>query len=86
MILADQTNELSEIDIFPNPTNDFVFIKNKANESLGINIYNLNGILLNSEVSNKEITRISLETLGSGVYFLKIVNDKTAKTFKIIKQ
>lgn len=86
ILLVNQLSEISESDIFPNPAKDFVYIRNRAKEELNISIFNINGTILFSKVSKDEIIRIGLEKLSSGVYFIKTINSKSAKTFKVIKQ
>lgn len=61
-------NFLSEIEIFPNPTSDFIKIKGVQIKNVGI--YNLNG----QNILNSSQDRISLKGLAKGMYFLKITD------------
>lgn len=84
--LATQDNELSNseemlnsIFIHPNPTNDILHIEGLINE-IEILIYNTNGKLVHL---TKTDNSINISHLKSGLYFLKIENNKY---FKFIKQ
>ncbi|MEI8203722.1 MAG: CehA/McbA family metallohydrolase [Bacteroidota bacterium] len=79
----NNNSELSKIEIYPNPTNDDVYIRNKTNEPINIKLYNIHGATLANVSSSEETIKIDLETYSKGIYFIKI-ND--SKTFKIIKQ
>lgn len=74
VMILDVTNSVisneidSKINIFPNPTNDFIEID--VNEiPLRIEILNLSGQLIQSETKNE----IDINTLTSGIYLLKVV-------------
>lgn len=85
----DDAKDISlEIIVYPNPASDYVKlkVKNLEIENLSYKLYNLNGsILLDSEIHAEE-TDISMQTLLSSTYVLKVIQgQKEVKTFKIIK-
>lgn len=80
-----------EINCFPNPTSDKIFIeiKNKNNASASISINDIQGRTLYKKSnlisdSNNQYT-IDLKAYPEGVYFVSIENADAYKTFKIVK-
>ena len=75
------------IRIVPNPVKDDLFINLPTNFEGKIGILDISGRL----VSNVDITRplsqiiIDMSGLLSGVYFVKIEDDNTAFTVKVVK-
>lgn len=77
------------IKIFPNPTNDYIFLSysNDNYENTNFQIFDLNGkeIIKKRKLYEKE-TKIFLEQFQIGTYLLLITNeDNTTSSFKIIK-
>lgn len=64
-----------QIQVYPNPTNDFIIFENKTNNSqdLNITLYNLNGSVAYSQkiISGQSITKLPVLNLSNGVYFLR---------------
>ena len=73
-----------DIKIYPNPTNDFVFINNCKTEYY-IDIFDVTGKKVLSKITNKEQNMIDLKNLQNGIYFMKISSNEFQKTLKIIK-
>jgi hypothetical protein len=68
---TDNVNELQGFELFPNPTNDIVRIKNETGLSLqSIQISDLNGKLLRTVQGEDSF---DLSRLPSGVYMAKVV-------------
>jgi hypothetical protein len=78
----------SSFNIYPNPTNDVVFIESPNERTFRINIFTAQGTLIKSvQNSNSTRTSISFENLPKGMYFIQIQNDnQTFTTQKIIVQ
>jgi len=78
-----------ECILYPNPASGYVKLKIENHEIKNLNyqLYNIDGLLLqNLKIENKETT-IPLDELGKATYFLKVTeNNKTMKTFQIIKK
>lgn len=78
-------NELSNLKIYPNPTNDLIFLE--INNSIivkNIKVYDLMGKLL--VTYNKRPQNISLNNYSNGLYFIKINSDKGSIIKKIVKK
>jgi bilirubin oxidase len=85
-------NELTinNFSIYPNPTNDYIFIENKtANLSIQqINITDALGrvVLHIDKNTTTDFPKIKIAHLPNGPYFIQLISDKTVSTIKIIKQ
>jgi hypothetical protein len=78
-----------EISVFPNPASDELTIKLSKENLPGLHfmIFDLNGKLQFQSNLKSTITRIPLDQLSAGFYFIKIKDStKELKTFKIIKE
>ena len=74
---------------YPNPATNYLMVKVKDYEISGLQyyVYSINGKLLQVVKASGEETRIEINNLTSGTYFIKIIDDKQEiKTFKIIKK
>lgn len=89
-IAGDTTTEINDfslsnfITIYPNPTNDILYMDNKENIKVKkITLYNFLGKkILQIE---KNTNQISLKSLTKGVYFIKINTNKGNLLKKVIK-
>ncbi|MBF4517862.1 T9SS type A sorting domain-containing protein [Flavobacterium sp. ANB] len=92
----DFAKTANEINISPNPVNDYPTLSLELKESadLSVDLYDTKGVLVSNLVKNKNynegsnIEQLDLSNinLSKGIYFLKINgNGKAAKTIKIIK-
>ena len=73
---------------YPNPTNDFLTLKisNFNKNNMESALFDIQGRMLARQRIKQENTRILMQNLATGTYFLKVTNDnKLIKTFKIIK-
>ena len=78
--INEQNQELNSILIYPNPTNDYVIINITSSTISTENSYQLvdmNGkeVLFGSVTNQKAM--LDLESISSGLYFLKIYNKQT---------
>ncbi len=74
--------------VYPNPTTSIVNLKvgNFNFENLQFNLSDITGKLLESQKINNQETQIQMENLPQAIYLLNVFeNNKTIKTFKIIK-
>jgi hypothetical protein len=77
----------NSIKIYPNPVTDKVTIETSAIQTNGqLSIITLTGQQLISRQVTELETVIDLSTLPSGVYFVRLTNDKTVQVGKFIKQ
>lgn len=77
-----------QFTVYPNPTADIINLKieNVDQGILFYQLYSLSGQLLSNDKLTENTTSIPMKNLPYGTYFLKVLsNEKTIKTFKIIK-
>jgi hypothetical protein len=74
------------VSVFPNPAKDFIQVKCSA-ENLNLTLFDLTGKVIYTEaLGNKNFTQVNTSKLQSGIYLLKISNEKHMITEKIIIQ
>jgi hypothetical protein len=91
MVNTNEISNGSEFEIFPNPTQDKLFIKNKAEQILAIDIhlFNYQGVLMLEDkqvINPNQNIEINTSKLSTGIYFLKIKHNNTFTVKKIIIQ
>ena len=80
--------DLCNINIFPNPTNNWIIIRCTNQESLVLKamLFSAQGSLKKTVTIESDEVTINLHDLDVGIYFLKICNqDMVLETWKIIK-
>lgn len=78
-----------ECSAYPNPTNDFLFvkIKNLPHSNLKYHLYSIAGQLIKQGEIQGNRTTIKMNEYISSMYLLKIMEGGTSlKTFKIVKR
>lgn len=84
-----ENSQSSLINIFPNPTKDFIFVK--TDENIGVSLINISDILGNEILSVKNIIqnplKINLSILNPGIYLMRFFTvDNVSITKRIIIQ
>ena len=80
--LEDQT-ELFDINIYPNPTKDYVVLSNLKGESQ-ITIIDINGRMRYYQNTSSNQVEINLNGLESGVYNLNVIKDNIVLSKKLV--
>ncbi|KRD07230.1 hypothetical protein ASE21_17165 [Flavobacterium sp. Root901] len=75
----------STIRIYPNPTKGEVFI-NCENAIKRIELFDVQGRILQSVIENKNSSKINLSDKSNGLYFIRITSEKGISVEKIIKE
>jgi hypothetical protein len=87
--LPDYPAVSSQISVYPNPTDDKVFLELYMDniDNCDYYLYDLQGRQIrNSQITSKQ-TDVSFAPFESGVYLLRIIQEKTlVQEFKIIKR
>lgn len=86
LFLEDYSLEVS-IKVYPNPTSNYLYVEQKDQHQLGINILDVNGrVLLKNKIKSGEQIDISL--FSKGIYIIQVQDLETKKknTYKIIKK
>jgi hypothetical protein len=81
-------NELSEIELFPNPASDFISVKipSVQSEELELTLYNSLGKTVEVPIQNSREMRIDVRALSNGIYFLRIQSGKSVAVEKFYKR
>ena len=84
----NEFNYFNEIKLYPNPVHNILNISVSSNDFPDAYIiYNsLGQVIASSNNPTINSLQISTEQFSKGVYFLKIVKEKRAKTFRFIKE
>ncbi len=77
----DLENSESELEIYPNPVSDKLYIKTR-DEILNVALFDINGRIIDSTLINNTI---SFSNFSNGVYLIKIVTEKGIINKKILK-
>jgi hypothetical protein len=77
--------EISNISLFPNPTNSVFQINGNASIIKSIKLINNFGKVLINEESEAESLQIDISHFPSGLYFVEIETEKQIKVLKLIK-
>ena len=79
-------DNLNNIEIYPNPTFGSFNIKINNNELTDCKaiIYNTDGKLIKEITLNNNVNLIDISNLTKGIYFVKVINNKSIKTTKLI--
>ncbi|MFL1895662.1 endonuclease [Aquimarina sp. 2-A2] len=79
-----QASETIDFTVYPNPANDFIFLRNTTLKASEYKVMNQNGQIVRSgKVSGKEI---SLEQLPTGIYFVSVTTDQNITYKRFIKR
>jgi hypothetical protein len=86
--LLSLNNQELAIELYPNPTSNFINIVNKADMVLeGVKIYDMNGKFVSEVlITNSNTLNIDLSGLSSGIYMLHAYNDQLNIIKKVIKK
>ncbi len=72
------------VNIYPNPSKDYIYIDLPEEKIKSVCLYNVLGVLLKEQKSNK--TCVDISSLPQGMYLLSIETDETVITKKFIKE
>lgn len=85
-VLANDSFNLDIIDIYPNPSNDYINIQVGENENR-IQSIEITDLLGKKVYQSKFENRINISNLNQGVYFITLISNENEKfTKKIIKE
>ena len=93
MIISSIEEESSDeifATVFPNPANELLIIQaiGLVNKDIQIELYDIKGNIVSKTkvLQGSTIAFIDVQTLYSGTYFIKMINENTVQTKKIIIQ
>jgi len=84
------TNEILNenlLSVYPNPSSDFITIETSSTPTpSNVIIMNLNGQALITRQITQPKTQLDINSLPSGVYFVRLPGDRTVQVGKFVKQ
>ncbi|HAP96185.1 MAG TPA: hypothetical protein DCP54_10640 [Chryseobacterium sp.] len=84
-VLNAQELQNDQVKVYPNPTSDILnIIKKKSSDNLSYEIYDGNGKLLQRSIINNY--QINLTAYPAGLYIIKLFDENSANTIKILKK
>ena len=81
--LSSNTINQEIINIYPNPSSDFIYINSKDNDDYTISLFNILGELIIDKKIN--LQQLNLSNLPNGQYFLKIESESGIINERILK-
>ena len=74
------------MNIYSDNSNNELVVKGQLSEASTVNLYDIHGRLVKSEILNTASTRntISVTGLSSGIYIVKVSNNSQLKVNKVI--
>ncbi|MBK6731166.1 MAG: T9SS type A sorting domain-containing protein [Bacteroidetes bacterium] len=78
LILDMENSPIQQFDflVYPNPVSDYLIIKSQLIQSAFVEIYNMNGQLVNRNEKLSTELKIDLSSLSSGIYTYRIFTEK----------
>lgn len=73
-----------ELIVYPNPTSDFIYVRQNEARNTNISIYDISGTLVYNSDFNGAIVKVDINKLNikTGTYFVKMTNELGIKTSK----
>jgi hypothetical protein len=85
IIFSDCKNDVSDIQVYPNPASDFVKVIVPQWENTTLNILTLEGKILKTMSLISNHTLVSVKDLVSGVYMIEIKKKDSKEVIRLIK-
>ncbi|UTW66085.1 T9SS type A sorting domain-containing protein [bacterium SCSIO 12643] len=73
------------LKLYPNPTNDVLYIDKGVNAELNIEILDYTGKTIYNAILRDQITEFKMQDLASGIYFVKLSNENGSFIDKVVK-
>jgi hypothetical protein len=86
IIFADCKNDVSRIQIYPNPASDFIKVIAPISENTILNIISLEGKIIKTIPLISNQTLVSVKDLANVVYIIEIKNQKQIEQIKFLKK
>lgn len=85
-VLSANSFELnSKLNVYPNPASNHVTIELLTNEFSTLEVYDVSGKFLFTQILKDKTNTVNIEKLSSGIYFFKVNSSEGTSTNKIIK-
>ena len=90
--IKDSTNQINKLNyninvqIYPNPSNDIVYINYTENKIIKMQVYNTIGECILQKILNKGINDFDISSLSKGIYIVKLTGSDWTSQTKLIKK
>ncbi|NPD84638.1 T9SS type A sorting domain-containing protein [Lentimicrobium sp. L6] len=78
--------ELTAINVYPNPGNGVYNINNTQQTKLNISVYNILGELVYETISSEQLINLDIQNQNDGVYLVQLTGQGNTKTVSVIKK
>ncbi len=79
-------NQISGVTVYPNPTTDFITLRNSSNKNISATVYEISGRLISALNINVGENIFSLKNYASGVYMIELKDGVSVSRIKIVKE
>lgn len=76
---------LSAVSIYPNPSNDVVFVKGLEGKLVNVRILNMNGQVIRGSLQLDPSGRVDLKDFPSGVFIFEITSEGQTGKYRVVK-
>jgi hypothetical protein len=83
--ISSVTSSNGEYVMYPNPSNDELFINSKSNDTKQIIILNITGQTVLQFNENSKQIKLDVSSLTKGIYFVRVIENNAVSTMKLIK-
>jgi len=81
-LAVSNTNQMA-VSVYPNPTQDIIYLQNPKQEDFSASLYDVLGNKMKIQMQSEQM---NLSSLASGTYFLNLKFKAASKTIKLIKK
>lgn len=85
MYLNENTSNLHNIQIYPNPSENLLNIETNASEEWNAVITDMKGSQINQMQFNRS-TQLDISSYAPGVYYIQLTNNEKVLNYKFIKK
>lgn len=82
----EKTEAELSLNVFPNPTTDFVNITTETTEQINLTVMDAQGKIIRQLQHSSNQTQIDFTQLIAGTYFIVAQSENARNTYKVIKQ
>jgi len=79
-------NLKNDINFFPNPATERIYLNNSENQNIVVNVYNLIGDCVLQKKINHSNAEININSLLKGLYIIELTNENFTVQSKLIKE
>ncbi|MFY9309962.1 MAG: T9SS type A sorting domain-containing protein [Bacteroidia bacterium] len=84
--INEQYQQLTQLSIFPNPSNETFNITLPTQQTFTLSVTDISGRTVYTNKNATGTAKVDCSTFSPGIYFVKAINERTVLTGKLIKQ